>query len=101
MRLGIEGLKNTLNNEAPTGDETLRQIAKRMGSQNFFGRVCESHPDDEGNRYVSNGLCIACHKAASRKTYHEHGRKRWAGEPAPQAHKLDALWPAPSMSQEA
>jgi len=89
-------LKNTLNLDPQSSEDvSLRQLAKRRCAINFIGRVCELHPKLEGARYISNGMCVACHRETSKKAYHAGKKKRWAGEPEPQAHKLNALWPAP------
>lgn len=99
MKTVFKDLMNTIDTGSSFEPESLRKIYARRGLLNFAGKVCEQHPNDEGARYVSNGVCVACHREKSRKTYREGKKKKWTGEPAPQAHKLNALWPVVNKGQ--
>lgn len=68
-----------------------------MKAVTYLGVVCPKHPDAKGLRYRSNDHCPICAKESSREQYRAVGIKKGVTDTTytPQAHKLDALWPAP------
>lgn len=41
--------------------------AEKLKLLRYFGRICDKHPESEGERYFSNKICITCCNNRSRK----------------------------------